>query len=51
MLSIRKTAVTVLTIVAFGAGWLYKVKVASAGEKDALLGPSEYEALVAEGAH
>jgi glycine cleavage system H protein len=36
---------------AFGAGWLYKVKVATAGEKDALLGPAEYDALVASGAH
>jgi glycine cleavage system H protein len=36
---------------AFGQGWLYKVKVASVAEKDALLGPSEYEALVAAGAH
>jgi glycine cleavage system H protein len=36
---------------AFGAGWLYKVKIASAGEKDGLLGPAEYDALVAEGAH
>jgi glycine cleavage system H protein len=36
---------------AFGEGWLYKLKVASAGEKDALLGPAEYAALVAESAH
>jgi glycine cleavage system H protein len=36
---------------AYGTGWLYKVKVASAAEKDALLGSAEYDALVAEGAH
>ena len=36
---------------AFGEGWLYKVKIANVAEKDALLGPAEYETLVAEGAH
>ena len=37
---------------AFGAGWLYKVRVKNAGERDALLGPAEYDSLIAaEGAH
>jgi glycine cleavage system H protein len=36
---------------AFGAGWLYKVKLADAGERDVLLDPQAYDALVAEGAH
>jgi glycine cleavage system H protein len=36
---------------AFGEGWLYKVKLADAGERDALLDPQAYDALVAEGAH
>jgi len=35
---------------AFGEGWLYKVKLADAGERDALLDPQAYDALVAEGA-
>ncbi len=36
---------------AFGDGWLYKVRVADPGESKTLLGPADYEALVAEGAH
>ncbi len=36
---------------AFGAGWLYKVRVKDVSEKDALLGSAEYDALIAEGAH
>ncbi len=36
---------------AFGAGWLYKVRVKDVSEKDALLGPAEYDVLIAEGAH
>jgi glycine cleavage system H protein len=36
---------------AFGEGWLYKVKLADAAERDELLDPDAYEALVAEGAH
>jgi glycine cleavage system H protein len=35
---------------AFGAGWLYKVKLGDAAERDKLLSPSAYEALVAEAA-
>jgi glycine cleavage system H protein len=36
---------------AFGDGWLYKVRVADPGESKTLMGPADYEALVAEGAH
>jgi glycine cleavage system H protein len=36
---------------AFGEGWLYKVKLADAAERGALLDPQAYDALVAEGAH
>ncbi len=36
---------------AFGEGWLYKVKLADAAERAALLDPQAYDALVAEGAH
>jgi glycine cleavage system H protein len=36
---------------AFGEGWLYKVKLADAAERDELLDPDAYEAFVAEGAH
>jgi glycine cleavage system H protein len=36
---------------AFGEGWLYKVKLADAAERNELLDPDAYEALVAEGAH
>jgi glycine cleavage system H protein len=37
---------------AFGAGWLYKVRVKDAAERDALLGPAEYDSLIAaEGNH
>ena len=32
----------------FGEGWLFKVKLADVGQKDALLSPDAYEALVAE---
>jgi glycine cleavage system H protein len=36
----------------FGAGWLYKVRVADASAATSgLLSPADYEALVAEGAH
>jgi len=36
---------------AFGEGWMYKVKLGDAAERDHLLDPSAYAALVAEGAH
>jgi glycine cleavage system H protein len=36
---------------AFGEGWLYKVKLADAAEREALLDPGAYDALVAEGTH
>jgi glycine cleavage system H protein len=36
---------------AFGAGWLYKVKLGDASESDKLMAPADYDALVAEGAH
>jgi glycine cleavage system H protein len=36
---------------AFGDGWLYKVKLTDPGESAHLLGPAEYDALVAEAAH
>jgi len=36
---------------AFGAGWLYKVKLSDPKERDGLLAPGDYDALVAEGAH
>lgn len=36
---------------AFGAGWLYKVRLKDAKEKDTLLSPSQYDALIAEAAH
>jgi glycine cleavage system H protein len=32
----------------FGEGWLYRVRLADASEKDALLSPSDYEALLAQ---
>ncbi len=35
---------------AFGAGWLYKVKLAEAGQREKLLAAGAYEALVSEGA-
>jgi glycine cleavage system H protein len=31
----------------FGGGWLFKLKLADAGERSSLLGPSDYGALVA----
>ncbi len=36
---------------AFGAGWLYKVRIKGLNEKSALLSPSDYDALIAEAAH
>ena len=36
---------------AFGAGWLYKVKLNDPKERAELLAPDAYDALVAEGAH
>jgi len=36
---------------AFGEGWLYKVKLVDAAEREALLDPGAYDALVAEGTH
>jgi len=36
---------------AFGAGWLYKVRLKDTKEKDTLLSPSQYDALIAEAAH
>ncbi len=33
---------------AFGDGWLYKIKLTGASMPDALLGPDDYEKLVAE---
>ena len=36
---------------AFGGGWLYKVKLGDAAERDNLMSPADYDALVAEGAH
>ena len=36
---------------AFGDGWLYKIKLGDAQERAKLLGPGDYDALVAEGAH
>ncbi|MGP6156493.1 MAG: glycine cleavage system protein GcvH [Vulcanimicrobiaceae bacterium] len=33
---------------AFGDGWLFKVKVADAAEGEKLLGPADYDQLVAE---
>ncbi len=33
---------------AFGDGWLYKVKVSDTSERDQLLSPSAYEAVIAE---
>ena len=36
---------------AFGDGWLYKVKLTDAAEREHLLDPRAYEVLVAEGAH
>src|ERR1700676_1188673 len=35
---------------AFGAGWLYKVRIKGLNEKSALLSPSAYDALIAEAA-
>jgi glycine cleavage system H protein len=32
----------------FGQGWLYKLRVGNVGEKDALLSPADYDALVAQ---
>ena len=32
---------------AFGGGWLFKVKVANPSEPEQLLGPTDYDALVA----
>jgi len=36
---------------AFGAGWLFKVRVKEKGETGGLLDPAGYDALVAEAAH
>ncbi len=36
---------------AFGEGWLYKVKLGDAAEREKLLAPAAYEAFVAEGGH
>ncbi|MBD5655833.1 MAG: glycine cleavage system protein GcvH [Candidatus Eremiobacteraeota bacterium] len=36
---------------AFGAGWLYKVKLGDAAEPHNLMAPADYDALVSEGAH
>ena len=36
---------------AFGEGWMYKVKLGDAAERDALLDATAYETLVAEAAH
>ncbi len=36
---------------AFGKGWMFKVKLADAGELDALLDADAYDALVAEEEH
>jgi glycine cleavage system H protein len=36
---------------AFGAGWLYKVRIKGLNEKSALLSSSDYDALIAEAAH
>jgi glycine cleavage system H protein len=36
---------------AFGAGWLYKVRLKAPSETGALLSPSQYDALIAEAAH
>jgi glycine cleavage system H protein len=36
---------------AFGAGWLYKVRIKGLNEKSALLSPSDYDSLIAEAAH
>jgi glycine cleavage system H protein len=36
---------------AFGAGWLYKVKIKDPGETKSLLSPEDYDKLVAEAAH
>lgn len=33
---------------AFGEGWLYKIKISDTSMPDALLGPDDYEKLVAE---
>jgi glycine cleavage system H protein len=36
---------------AFGEGWMYKVKLVDAAEREGLLDPAAYEALIAEAAH
>jgi glycine cleavage system H protein len=36
---------------AFGEGWLYKVKLTDHGETAHLMNPTDYDSLVAEGAH
>jgi len=36
---------------AFGEGWMYKVKLGDAAERDSLLDATAYETLVAEAAH
>lgn len=36
---------------AFGAGWLYKIKLADQSEREKLMAPDAYETLVAEGSH
>jgi glycine cleavage system H protein len=33
---------------AFGEGWLYKVRIENPKEEDRLLGPADYDALIAE---
>jgi glycine cleavage system H protein len=34
---------------AFGEGWLYKVKLGDPAEREKLMGPADYDALVTEG--
>jgi len=36
---------------AFGGGWLYKVRLKDPSEKNGLLSPAQYDALIAEAAH
>jgi len=36
---------------AFGAGWLYKIKLGDTTEREKLLAPDAYEAFVAAGSH
>ena len=36
---------------AFGGGWLYKVRLKDPSEKNGLLSPAQYDALIAEATH